>query len=275
MICGPAYIIYTLFLYIISHKLVFTATSSQRLLLHKLPQQEMEDYSGPGKSPEGSREVYKLVARDSESLGDSETQRELQRPKINTHENKSLGDKSLQCLDLVPLDLVPLDLYHDKGSSKPSNSTKLDNFDNSPDNSPDDSPDDSTQNDSAKLTKSPQTNSPDLNSSSHPHEDDSSDPLELHKLSLSYDYLIYKINDHIALLSETTHQSILRKQELITTDYLQDQLQLAKEFKEIDEILEKCRNLELDFLKLDQLGGFIGEFKERVTQLERVFKELG
>lgn len=222
----------------------------------------MEDNSGPGKSPEGSREVYKPVARDSEPLGDSETQRDLQRPKINTHENKSLGDKSLQCLDLVPLDL-----YHDKGSSKPSNSTKLDNSDNSPD--------DSTQNDYPKLTKSPETTSPNLNSSPQSHEDDSSDPLELHKLSLSYDYLIYKINDHVALLSETTHQSILRKQELITTDYLQDQLQLAKEFKEIDEILEKCRNLELDFLKLDQLGGFIGEFKERVTQLERVFKELG
>ena len=244
----------------------------------------MEDNSGPGKSPEGSREVYKLVARDSESVGDSEIHRDLQRPKIKIHENKPLRDKPSSGQDQGHLGL-----YHDKGSSEPCNFTKIDDSYNSPDDS---TQNDSTklsecpQTDSSKLTKSPltdppnlntspQTNSPNLNSSPQSHEDDSSDPLELHKLSLSYDYLIYKINDHVALLSETTHQSVLRKQELINNDYLQDQLQLAKEFKEIDEIMEKCRNLELDFLKLDQLGGFIGEFKERVTQLERVFKELG
>lgn len=101
--------------------------------------------------------------------------------------------------------------------------------------------------------------------------DDTSDPLELHKLALSYDYLIYKINDHIATLSETTHQSILRKQHLISNDYLQDQLHLTDELKEIDDIMAQCKTLELEFLKLDQLNGFITQFKERVAELERIF----
>ena len=41
---------------------------------------------------------------------------------------------------------------------------------------------------------------------------DDPDPLELKKLSLNYDYLMYKIKDYINTLTEQTYQSILSKQ---------------------------------------------------------------
>ncbi|KAK6456267.1 uncharacterized protein RJT20DRAFT_5659 [Scheffersomyces xylosifermentans] len=107
-----------------------------------------------------------------------------------------------------------------------------------------------------------------------PPEDLDPDPLELRKLALSYDYLIYKINDHVSTLAETTYQSIQNKQQLIEKNYLQDQLKLDEEMKDVDSLLKKCTQLELDFLKLDQLNMFIQDFKQRLDVLEREFSQV-
>ncbi|KAG7661313.1 uncharacterized protein J8A68_005205 [[Candida] subhashii] len=100
------------------------------------------------------------------------------------------------------------------------------------------------------------------------------DPLELRQLAVSYDYLIYKIGDHMQTLMETTYASILNKQDLINSEYFDKQLQLSKQFEQIDRMLEPCNKLELEFLKLDQLGMFIADFKQRLNVLESEFSEL-
>ncbi|KAK6463156.1 hypothetical protein DFJ63DRAFT_334713 [Scheffersomyces coipomensis] len=100
------------------------------------------------------------------------------------------------------------------------------------------------------------------------------DPLEIRKLALSYDYLIYKINDHISNLADTTYESITTKQKLIEVNYLEDQLNLSQELTEIDQLLDQCNQLEMEFLKLDQLQIFINDFKNRIEVIEKGFQQL-
>ena len=100
------------------------------------------------------------------------------------------------------------------------------------------------------------------------------DTLELRKLSLSYDYLMYKINDYINTLTEQTYQAIVSKQYQINQEYLNDQLKLFDNYDKIDELLKTVNNLEMEFLKLDQLDQFIFDFKQRLNILECEFDKL-
>ncbi|EGV66696.1 hypothetical protein PSN45_002684 [Yamadazyma tenuis] len=97
------------------------------------------------------------------------------------------------------------------------------------------------------------------------------DPMGLKQLALSYDYLIYKINDHVKSLSDITFESVSQKESLIKRDYLQQQLKLDMEMAQIDKLLVECDKLELEFMKLDQLKGFVDDFKVRVSRLETQF----
>lgn len=100
------------------------------------------------------------------------------------------------------------------------------------------------------------------------------DPLELRKLSLSYDYLMYKISDYINTLTEQTYQAVLSKQYQINQEYLNDQLKLFDNYEKIDDLLKMVNNLEMEFLKLDQLDQFILDFKQRLNVLEYEFDKL-
>lgn len=100
-------------------------------------------------------------------------------------------------------------------------------------------------------------------------EDD--DPLQLKQLAVNYDYLIYKINDHIAVLSEQTFRLMKTKQQL-TEEYLQDKLHLEEEFANIDELIGHCKEIELTFMKLDQLRMFVDDFHQRLNYLEQEFR---
>ncbi|KAI5961193.1 uncharacterized protein KGF55_004118 [Candida pseudojiufengensis] len=102
-----------------------------------------------------------------------------------------------------------------------------------------------------------------------------SDPLELHQLSLSYDYLMYKIKDYIKTLTDQTYTSILQKQRYINEDYFEKQLKLSTQYEKIDELMKKCNELELEFSKIDQLVLFVEEFNHRLDAIESRFKELG
>ncbi|KAG2732517.1 hypothetical protein G9P44_004934 [Scheffersomyces stipitis] len=104
--------------------------------------------------------------------------------------------------------------------------------------------------------------------------EDDPDPLELRKLALSYDYLIYKINDHVSTMADTTYQSILSKQKLIENNYFEDQLHLQDELDHVETLLDNCTQLELEFMKLDQLKMFIDDFKSRLDVLELEYSNL-
>lgn len=94
------------------------------------------------------------------------------------------------------------------------------------------------------------------------------DPLEITQLSLSYDYLLYKIKDHISSLSEATYNAVLNKQNL-SQEYLQDQLHIEREIDLINKSIQITNELELSFMKFAQLQMFIEDFKIRLDRLER------
>lgn len=98
------------------------------------------------------------------------------------------------------------------------------------------------------------------------------DPLALKELALNYDYLIYKINDHVKNLSEQTFESVSYKDKVIKEHFLANTLDLDNELKKVDDLIAKCDEIELEFLKLDQLTIFIDDFKKRVTKLESQFQ---
>lgn len=100
------------------------------------------------------------------------------------------------------------------------------------------------------------------------------DPLELKQLAVKYDYLLYKIGDHIATLSEQTYQSVQKKTELVEKEYFQNQLDLDSHLANADSLLVQCDEIDLVFLKLDQLYMFVDDFKERVAALEQQMEAL-
>lgn len=104
--------------------------------------------------------------------------------------------------------------------------------------------------------------------------DKDEDPLVLKDLALNFDYLMYKIGDHISNLSEMTYDAVNAKQNFVNKEYLQGQLKLDGEIEEIDFILDKCKELELEFMKLDQLYLFVEDFKSRLSRLESGFQAL-
>ncbi|EDK43349.1 hypothetical protein LELG_01527 [Lodderomyces elongisporus NRRL YB-4239] len=103
---------------------------------------------------------------------------------------------------------------------------------------------------------------------------DEPDPLELKKLSLSYDYLTYKIKDHIKTLTDQTYAAVLEKQELINKDYIEGQLDLSQKYEQISQLIQTCNDLELDFMKIDQLEIFVEDFAKRLDVLEAQFSDL-
>lgn len=102
---------------------------------------------------------------------------------------------------------------------------------------------------------------------------DEEDPLGLKELALNYDYSIYKINDYINNLSEMTFDSVSKKDKLIKQEYFHEQLNLTEELDQVDKLVQKCNDIELEFMKIDQLQMFINDFKLRLSAIEQGFSE--
>ncbi|KAL7664017.1 Biogenesis of lysosome-related organelles complex 1 subunit CNL1 [[Candida] zeylanoides] len=100
------------------------------------------------------------------------------------------------------------------------------------------------------------------------------DPLALKSLAVQFDYLMFKINDHYATLAEQTYSAVVAKRDTIEHSYLEQQLQVEKQIKDIDDLISSCEDLELEFKKLDQIEGFVEDFKTRLSSLEQAFNSL-
>lgn len=94
-----------------------------------------------------------------------------------------------------------------------------------------------------------------------------SDPLQLQQLAVAYDYLMYKIGDHVLLLCDRTCRSVATKLALVRRDYF-GQLRLEDTLNEVDGLLARCTEVENDYAKLEQLYLFVESFKERLRVLE-------
>lgn len=100
------------------------------------------------------------------------------------------------------------------------------------------------------------------------------DPYQIKDLSVQYDYLMFKIRDHILNLSEKTYKSVVAKKDAIDKDVFRQQADVDNELSDADDLIKQCDNLELLFMKLDQLYSFVEEFNKRVLLLELEFAQL-
>lgn len=100
--------------------------------------------------------------------------------------------------------------------------------------------------------------------------DEIDDPLNLKQLSVNYDYLIFKIKEHYSNLSDQTYESVNNQQSLIEDKFFKE-LGLEKELDEIEAEIQKVREIETSFMKIEQLEMFVDDFKQRLTHLEKEF----
>lgn len=100
------------------------------------------------------------------------------------------------------------------------------------------------------------------------------DPLELRRLAVSFDYLVFKIKDRIAALVEDTERAVVLKEQAVEEEYLGRRLAIGDRMEQIDELVSRCDELEAEFARLEQLYAFVDDFKARVAALKQGFASV-
>lgn len=103
-------------------------------------------------------------------------------------------------------------------------------------------------------------------------QESNEDSLGIDKLSVDYDYLLYKIADYVSSIEFQTNQICKRQNALITENILNGIVD--ENIKNFKEILSKCEKLENYFDMLDQIYMITENFKTRLAQVARDYKEL-
>ncbi|QPG76322.1 hypothetical protein FOA43_003708 [Brettanomyces nanus] len=90
------------------------------------------------------------------------------------------------------------------------------------------------------------------------------DPLEVRRLALTFDYLMYKIQDHVTGLSDAVTQNV---------DYTKKQRQLElsqinRDIHDARKLISECNCINLEIDKLEQLQLMTRDFKERLTVID-------
>lgn len=97
------------------------------------------------------------------------------------------------------------------------------------------------------------------------------DPLELRRLAVSYDYLVFKIKDRMAALIEETERAVVLKEQAVEEEYLGQKLAIGDRMEQIEKLNKRCDELEAEFARLEQLYVFVDDFKARLAALKQGF----
>lgn len=98
------------------------------------------------------------------------------------------------------------------------------------------------------------------------------DPLGIDKLSVDYDYLIYRIQDYVESIGLETTRICERQNKLITEDIVAQEID--HNIQEFKRLLEKCDALENHFDMLNEIAIITESFKERLDQVVKDYKSL-
>lgn len=98
------------------------------------------------------------------------------------------------------------------------------------------------------------------------------DPLGIDKLSVDYDYLLYKISDYVSSIQLQTTGICKRQNEIITEGIVEGVIE--KNIEDLKELLKKCEELENHFDMLDQIALITETFKIRIVQVVHDYKEV-
>ncbi|EHN02987.1 YDR357C-like protein [Saccharomyces cerevisiae x Saccharomyces kudriavzevii VIN7] len=110
--------------------------------------------------------------------------------------------------------------------------------------------------------------------SSHSRESVSAgdDPLGIDKLTVDYDYLLYKIKDYVQSIQLDTTELCKKQNELIVNGIIESTID--KNIARFEELLKKCDELENHYEVLNQLATITDTFKERIAEAVNEYNEL-
>ncbi|CCF58551.1 hypothetical protein KAFR_0E04000 [Kazachstania africana CBS 2517] len=98
------------------------------------------------------------------------------------------------------------------------------------------------------------------------------DPLNINKLSVDYDYLLYKISDHVQSIQLDVKEICEKQYGLINNEIILNVID--ENIKNFKILLQKCEDLENYFDMLDQIGVIAESFKERIKQISIEYKKV-
>ncbi|CUS21797.1 LAQU0S04e01002g1_1 [Lachancea quebecensis] len=117
-------------------------------------------------------------------------------------------------------------------------------------------------------------------SSGHAHEstqheettEGTRDPFGIDRLSVDYDYLLYRIQDHVTSIQLSTTEICRQQNQLVEQGIIKDAIDVNIE--EMHRMLQKCEELEAHFDMLDQIDGIVQAFRPRLDAIVREHREL-
>ncbi|CAI4366462.1 BDN_1c_G0011920.mRNA.1.CDS.1 [Saccharomyces cerevisiae] len=110
--------------------------------------------------------------------------------------------------------------------------------------------------------------------SSHSRESASAgdDPLGIDKLTIDYDYLLYKIRDYVQSIQLDTTELCKKQNEVMVNGIIENTID--KNIAKFKELLEKCDTLENHYEMLNQLAMITDTFKERIAEAVNNYNSL-
>lgn len=98
------------------------------------------------------------------------------------------------------------------------------------------------------------------------------DTLGINKLIVDYDYLLYKINDHVQSIQYRTDQICKRQNQLVEQDIIEGQIDFnIDQFKKL---LKHCDELETHFDMMDQIDLIAKSFKDRLQNITMEYSNI-
>lgn len=98
------------------------------------------------------------------------------------------------------------------------------------------------------------------------------DPFHVDQLILDYDYLVYRIRDHISSVHVETTNVCRRQHELITKGIVEEVVH--KNIEELGDILNKSKELEEYFTQLNAIDAIVASFHERVEDIIKQLRDI-
>ncbi|GCE98871.1 cyclin cln1 [Zygosaccharomyces mellis] len=103
-------------------------------------------------------------------------------------------------------------------------------------------------------------------------EESNDDSFGIDRLSMDYDYLLYKISDYVSSIEFQTNE-ICKRQNVLITENIVNGI-VDENIENFKEIVTKCEKLENYFDMLDQINMITENFKTRITLVARDYREL-
>ncbi|AAS52923.1 AER242Cp [Eremothecium gossypii ATCC 10895] len=103
-------------------------------------------------------------------------------------------------------------------------------------------------------------------------EDVNNDPFRVDQLILDYDYMLYRIKDHVASIHLATTELCRKQNQLVCTGIVEEIID--SNIKNVRELLTKCKELETYFEQLHAIDGIVSTFHERMDEIVKQYRDI-